>query len=85
MGPLLRVGQRGPKHAGLIGKYLLEGLARNGILSDDDAALLGDAYRAYRVRAHRLTLQEQPAVVSDGEFRHFRDGVSRIWGALMGS
>lgn len=64
---------------------LLEGLARDGILSEDDAALLGDAYRAYRARAHRLTLQEQPAVVSDGEFRHFRDGVSRIWGALMGS
>jgi len=62
---------------------LLDGLARNGILSEEDTALLSDGYRAYRARAHRLTLQERPTVVPDEEFRHFRDGVSRIWAQLM--
>ncbi|WP_455198900.1 bifunctional [glutamate--ammonia ligase]-adenylyl-L-tyrosine phosphorylase/[glutamate--ammonia-ligase] adenylyltransferase, partial [Kaarinaea lacus] len=58
---------------------LLEGFARHGIMSEKDAATLSDAYRAYRAEVHRLTLQEQPAIVSEEMFPGERAEVTRLW------
>jgi glutamate-ammonia-ligase adenylyltransferase len=62
---------------------LLDGFTRHGIMSADDAAELGEAYRAYRAEVHRLTLQEQPAIVKEKEFRKERDNVTQIWRQLF--
>lgn len=62
---------------------LLEGFAGAGLMPADDARLLADAYRAYRARLHRLTLQEEPVFVAPGEFRDCRAGVTRIWQQTM--
>jgi glutamate-ammonia-ligase adenylyltransferase len=52
-------------------------------MAGEDTTLLCDAFRAYRRRAHRLTLQEQKAVVDETEFESEREGVIRLWRALM--
>jgi glutamate-ammonia-ligase adenylyltransferase len=62
---------------------LLERLAQAGRLPPADAGLLADAYRAYRAQVHRLTLQEQPALVEGAEFDALRAQVLRIWRELM--
>lgn len=62
---------------------LLEGFAECGLMTSDDVALLSDAYRAYRASAHRLTLQEQPAVTDVDEFKNYREGVIGIWREWM--
>jgi len=64
---------------------LLEGLARHGLMPAAETELLSDAYRAYRARVHRLTLQEQSTtVVGPDEYRRFRAEVVRIWNEWMG-
>lgn len=62
---------------------LLESLAECGIISEEQSSLLCDAYRSFRARAHRLTLQEQKAVVDESEFRELREGVIAIWQKMM--
>ncbi|MEN8170433.1 MAG: bifunctional [glutamate--ammonia ligase]-adenylyl-L-tyrosine phosphorylase/[glutamate--ammonia-ligase] adenylyltransferase [Pseudomonadota bacterium] len=62
---------------------LLESLAQCGLISEAESALLSDAYRSYRARAHRLTLQQQKAVVDESEFRELRDGVTALWQKMM--
>lgn len=62
---------------------LLEGIADSGLMTPDDVILLSDAYRAYRARAHLLTLQELPAVTDETEFSDYRGGVVRIWRSWM--
>ncbi len=62
---------------------LLERFAECGLMAGEDTDLLCDAFRAYRRRAHRLTLQEQKAVVGAEEFESEREGVIRLWRALM--
>jgi len=62
---------------------LLERFAECGLMVEADTALLCDAFRAYRRRAHHLTLQEQKAVVVAEEFESEREGVIRLWRALM--
>ncbi|HEY0635001.1 MAG TPA: bifunctional [glutamate--ammonia ligase]-adenylyl-L-tyrosine phosphorylase/[glutamate--ammonia-ligase] adenylyltransferase, partial [Gammaproteobacteria bacterium] len=62
---------------------LLEGFAAAGLMRREDAQLLSDAYRAFRARVHRLTLQDLPAVVDASLFSDYRQGVQRIWHALM--
>jgi glutamine synthetase adenylyltransferase len=62
---------------------LLERFALCGLMSGEDSASLCDAYRAYRRRAHHLTLQELPAVVAEGEFVAERETVLRLWRALL--
>ncbi len=62
---------------------LLEALAACGLMADEDAALLADAYRAYRGRYHRLTLQELPALCGADEFSDYREGVIRLWRQWM--
>jgi len=62
---------------------LLEGIAHNRLMEAGDVELLTDAYRAYRTRVHALALQQQTAVKGDGEFEQLREGVLRVWRALM--
>jgi len=50
---------------------LLEGLEAVGLLSADDAALLNRAYKAYRERMHRLSLQQSPGIVEVEAFAAF--------------
>ena len=62
---------------------LLESFASCGLMAGEDSALLCDAYRAYRRRAHHLTLQEQAVLADEAEFVDEREGVLRLWRALM--
>ncbi|HEY0635858.1 MAG TPA: bifunctional [glutamate--ammonia ligase]-adenylyl-L-tyrosine phosphorylase/[glutamate--ammonia-ligase] adenylyltransferase [Gammaproteobacteria bacterium] len=62
---------------------LLEGFATAGLMRREDTQLLSDAYRAFRARVHRLTLQDLPAVVEASLFSEQRLGVQRIWRELM--
>ncbi len=62
---------------------LLEGLAQAGLLPEPDVKLLADAYRAYRKRRHRLTLEERPGRVRDEEFAELREGVRRVWARVI--
>jgi glutamate-ammonia-ligase adenylyltransferase len=64
---------------------LLEDLAECGILSDEDAQLLCDAYRNYRACAHRMTLLDEKSVINDDRFAQTRDEVIRIWNELIGT
>ena len=64
---------------------LLGELSESGWLSPDDAGLLADAYRTYRARVHRATLQEKPATVPATELRETRDAVAAVWDRLMGN
>ncbi len=62
---------------------LLHGLAEQGILDGEDAQFLMDAYRFYRSKVHRLTLQEAPAVVSREQVQAYHEGVARLWREVM--
>jgi len=62
---------------------LLAGLAEAGVVPAPEAELLADAYRAFRARTHRLTLQEQSTVVDENELADYRHAVSRWWDEFM--
>ena len=63
---------------------LMEGLEAAGLLCREDAMLLNHAYKAYRERIHRLSLQHAPGVVGSEPFAQLREQVSRVWRTLMG-
>lgn len=76
------------EHPGLL-RYtdnirLLDELERGGVLAAEHTRVLADAYREYRGRLHRLTLQEAPAVVPEEAIAASRDAVSSVWEAVMG-
>jgi len=54
-------------------------LALTGVISDETAHLLKEAYLTYRFALHRLSLQEQPARVPDSKFRDLRKFVVDAW------
>ncbi len=62
---------------------LLEGLEAAGLLSAEDAALLNGAYKRYRERMHRLSLQQRSGVVALDAFDELRAQVSDVWHRLM--
>ncbi len=62
---------------------LLAELSQCGWLANDDAQLLADAYRAFRTRVHRVTLQEQPPLVPAEEYAETRAAVAQLWHRLM--
>ncbi len=62
---------------------LLELFAGCGLMARADSEMLCDAYRAYRRRVHRLTLQERKAVVDAAEFAEEQEMVLRLWCSLM--
>lgn len=63
---------------------LLDSFASAGLLSEDDAAFLADAYRTYRAQVHIRALQERPAVVPEDDIQELRNGVTAIWQRLLG-
>jgi glutamate-ammonia-ligase adenylyltransferase len=62
---------------------ILDAVEQVGLLTPDDADILREAYKAYRSVGHRLSLQEQSSVIADSEMQDYRDGVGRVWKALM--
>ncbi len=64
---------------------LLDALAEFGVLSADEKVKLQDAYRDYRVAAHRLQLQQRPGLVPAEEFVAQRAAVCAIWERLLGA
>jgi glutamate-ammonia-ligase adenylyltransferase len=62
---------------------LLGEFERRGLMSSEDSARLGEAYRAYRARLHALTLQEQAARVPEEEFQELRAAVVEVWQRLL--
>ena len=62
---------------------ILEGLELAGRLSEVDAGLLREAYKAYRAAAHRQALQNEAGIVRGDQFQAERREVMRIW-AQMG-
>ncbi len=63
----------------------IDGLEEVGVLSGEDAALLRDAYRDLRRRAHRLTLQDQTSLIPRAEVGDYPQRVMRIWNVLLES
>ncbi len=62
---------------------LLDGFAAAGLLPAGEVRCLQDAYKAYRARGHRLSLQGLGAEVEDAEFSEQRDCVIKVWRRLM--
>ncbi len=62
---------------------ILERLAEGGYLGTTEAETLADAYRDYRARSHRLTLQEREPVVDAAEFAEQRRAVAAVWERLL--
>ncbi len=54
-----------------------------GLLPESDVARLQQIYRAYRLRSHRLALDELDAIVGAEEFGTERVFVSEIWRRTM--
>ncbi|WP_374759145.1 bifunctional [glutamate--ammonia ligase]-adenylyl-L-tyrosine phosphorylase/[glutamate--ammonia-ligase] adenylyltransferase [Arhodomonas aquaeolei] len=65
---------------------LLGELSRDdGLVGEDDAETLAEAYRVFRAEIHRLTLQELPARVPAERFRTQREAVTALWSRIMGA
>lgn len=62
----------------------LEALAARRLIPADAAAELTAAYRDYRGRSHRLTLEGWNAVVPDDEFQDVRAAVAARWREVFG-
>ena len=62
---------------------LLDGLARHGILTEETARTLADAYRAFRAVNHRNALREEPGLMPEGELTKEREQVRAIWRTVM--
>lgn len=63
---------------------LLGSLVKTGLLEEQTANILREAYLTYRASVHRLSLQEKPAQVPADQFRNLRESVERIWKDIMG-
>ncbi|WP_203008938.1 bifunctional [glutamate--ammonia ligase]-adenylyl-L-tyrosine phosphorylase/[glutamate--ammonia-ligase] adenylyltransferase [Pseudomonas paraversuta] len=61
---------------------ILEGLEQDGLIPAADAALLREAYKAFRAVAHRQALQKEAGVVTGDQFVVERQHVRRIWSEL---
>ncbi|WP_461537255.1 bifunctional [glutamate--ammonia ligase]-adenylyl-L-tyrosine phosphorylase/[glutamate--ammonia-ligase] adenylyltransferase [Spongorhabdus nitratireducens] len=58
---------------------ITEQLQQADVLSEADASLLREAYKAFRQEIHRLALQNKKAKISGDRFHEYRQGVIRIW------
>ena len=54
-------------------------LAAAGCLAESDVVRLQEIYKAYRLRLHRLALDEQPPLVASDAFSEEREFVVQIW------
>lgn len=62
---------------------LLEGLAAQGFMDSDAAAMLKRAYCAYRDHGHHQVLQNQEPTAGGTDFAELRAEVERLWHAFM--
>jgi glutamate-ammonia-ligase adenylyltransferase len=60
---------------------LIQSLIETGVIDELDAHILKHAYLIYRALAHKLSLQEKPAKISDQRFKILRQKVEAIWNA----
>jgi glutamate-ammonia-ligase adenylyltransferase len=58
-------------------------LAAAACLAENDVLRLQEIYKAFRLRLHRLALDEKPPLVSTTEFLAEREFVSTIWARTM--
>ena len=58
---------------------LLMVMAAVGVMAAGQVDILTEAYKTYRGRLHRLTLDEQPGLVSDHDYPELRTAVSQVW------
>lgn len=63
---------------------LLNSLSRANILDEKTAYFLRMAYLIYRAYAHRLSLEEKPALVSRDKFQELRHKVTGLWKSYLG-
>jgi glutamate-ammonia-ligase adenylyltransferase len=63
---------------------LINTLLGTGAINELDAHLLRHAYLIYRSVAHKLSLQELPARISDDRFQLMRRRVVEIWNSYLG-
>lgn len=62
---------------------ILEAVERNQLLSQQQVADLMDAYKTYRSKYHRMSLQNEKPLVEATCYPQQRDNVSKIWQQLM--
>ena len=62
---------------------ILKTVSDVGVIDDNTAHLLRDAYLIFRSALHRLSLKEQPALVPDTQFGSLRDKIIDIWNHYM--
>jgi glutamate-ammonia-ligase adenylyltransferase len=62
---------------------ILETMKDCQLLDSESVQGLIDAYKAYRAIAHRLSLQQQPNVISADEFVQERSVVRKVWGQFF--
>lgn len=58
---------------------LLNTLQKIGKLSETDAAMLTEGYKAYRQQLHALALQDEKGLVERGNYSLERENISGIW------
>jgi [glutamine synthetase] adenylyltransferase / [glutamine synthetase]-adenylyl-L-tyrosine phosphorylase len=63
----------------------LESVASADLVPQHAVDQLTSAYRAYRTRVHRLSLEGRPSLVPAEEFAAERTAVVAIWNATMGA
>ena len=63
----------------------LESVASADLVPQATVDVLTAAYRAYRVRIHRLSLDAAPAIVPAEEFAETRAAVTGLWDATLGA
>nr|WP_246236031.1 bifunctional [glutamate--ammonia ligase]-adenylyl-L-tyrosine phosphorylase/[glutamate--ammonia-ligase] adenylyltransferase [Acerihabitans arboris] len=63
---------------------IFELMARNGIISVDDAEQLRRAYTSLRDEIHHLALQDLPGRVAEHRFRAERELITRYWKKWLG-
>ncbi len=62
---------------------IMENLASSDCIGSDDAERLIDAYKAFRMEAHRRALQQRPVLVPATQFAAEREQVAALWERLM--
>jgi glutamate-ammonia-ligase adenylyltransferase len=62
---------------------LLGALAAADLMVKADVEVLGDAYRTFRARLHKMALQEQPGLVDAEEYSELSAAVRQIWLAWL--
>jgi glutamate-ammonia-ligase adenylyltransferase len=62
---------------------LIQTLLETGVFDEWTAHLLKHAYLIYRATAHKLSLQEKPALVPADKYQYLREKVEDIWNRFL--